>query len=116
MSWVISARAINQSRNRRSILFQNLVVPFIEVRNQEVRVIQDIEKFRPELYGECLRNPRDVIVFEYGEVEIDRSGPDYAVSPSIAEEMLAGIGVVVFVKGMHFAGFEAIAGGATGGV
>jgi hypothetical protein len=64
LAWVVSSCTVNHSVNRRSGSGENLVVPFIKVRKQEVRVIQDIEKLRPELDVEALRNPMDGEVLE----------------------------------------------------
>ena len=92
LAWVVSSRTVNHSVNRRSSSGENLVVPFIKVRKQEIRVIQDIEKLRPELDVEALRHPMDGVVLEEGEVKVERGGPDYRIPPGIAEELLAAIG------------------------
>ena len=49
-------------------------------------MIQNIEKLRPKLRIEAIRNPLDVIVLEQGKIEIHQSGSDECIPAQIAAE------------------------------
>src|SRR5207302_353565 len=54
-----------------------------------VGVIQDIEELRPELYIEALRNSPDVVVLEYGKVQIRQARSHQRIAAGIASKVVA---------------------------
>src|SRR5580704_6216644 len=56
-------------------------------RHGEVRVIQDIEELCPELHVEIFRHSHDVVVFEYGEIQVRCTRPDHAIASGIAPQI-----------------------------
>ncbi len=68
-------------------------MPVIQGRG-EVRPIEDIEELGPELYVERIRNSLDVVVFEYGKIQVQKPRPDDGVPPQVPPER-NGIGYVL---------------------
>src|ERR1700680_4623146 len=58
---------LTRGAGRRSSRIENVGV-IGEYRHGEVRVIQDIEKLRPELHVEILRNPPHIVILEKGKI------------------------------------------------
>ena len=52
----------------------------------EIRVIQQVEKFRPELHIEGVGNSLDVVVFEYRKIEVYQSRADQCVPTKVAAQ------------------------------
>ena len=59
-------------------------------RGSEVRVIQDVEEFRPELDGESLRDFWKLSVLDDGEIEVHQAWSDDGVAPEISQKVDAG--------------------------
>src|SRR6202165_3618053 len=57
---------------------------------RKVGVIQDVEKLRPELHTEALRDPWDREVLVQREVQVDQRRPDNTIATGIAHEIRAG--------------------------
>ena len=53
-------------------------------RRSEIRVIQNIKKFCAKLHIKSVRDSLDVVVFEYGKIEIYQSRANYCVAAQIA--------------------------------
>jgi len=49
-------------------------------------VIQNVEKLRPKLDIEAVRDPFDVVVLEQGEIEVHQSGSDECVPTQVPAE------------------------------
>ena len=60
-------------------------IPVIQGR-REVRPIEDIEELRPELYVERIRNSLDVVVLEYGKIQIQKPRSDDGVPPEVSTQ------------------------------
>jgi hypothetical protein len=52
---------------------------FVVDRRQIIGVIQNVEELRAELDVETLRDPADVVVFEYHEIEIREARPNQGI-------------------------------------
>ncbi len=87
----ISACRINRTRatDRRSVLVEQSAV--VEWR-LEVGVIENIEELCTELHVEALRNPLDVVILEYGKVQVDDTGTVDFVTSRITQEIHTGVG------------------------
>ena len=56
-------------------------------RGSEVRVIQDVEKFRPELDGESFRDFWKFSVLDHGEIEVQQAWSNDRVAPEISQKV-----------------------------
>jgi len=63
-------------------------VPIVE-RRREIRVVDNVKKFRPELYVEHIGDFFDVIVFEEREIKIHQSRTDNSVPAEISPQVQA---------------------------
>src|SRR5712691_694369 len=56
-------------------------------RHGEVRMIQNIKEFRPELYVEVLRNLLNRVVLKHGEIQVRRPRPRQEVATGSASKV-----------------------------
>ena len=58
-------------------------------RHSEIRMIQDIKKFRPELHVEILRDSFDVIILKHRNIQVRRSWSNQNVAAGITHQIEA---------------------------
>src|SRR5437016_3977846 len=63
---------------------------WVQCRRSKISPVQDIEHLRPKLYVERLRDSRDVVVLQHGEIDAEQSGSD----DRIASQVAANVGTV----------------------
>src|SRR5260370_4954325 len=78
-------RGFNQARicERRSPRIENVLVL---KRRRKVRAVKWIEKLRPELQVEEVRDPLDVIVFHHGKIKVQHPRAGQRVSAQVASK------------------------------
>jgi hypothetical protein len=77
------------STTRRSVQLENLGLAGVKKRQgrPEVGVIHDIEKLRPELHAEALRNLLHGEVLVQREIQVDHRGTGDAIAAGIAQQI-----------------------------
>src|SRR5260370_36908098 len=75
----------NQARicERRSPRIENVLVL---KRRRKIRAVKRIEKLRPELHVEDVRDPLDVIVFHHGKIKVQHPRAGQRVSAQVASK------------------------------
>src|SRR5882762_11963844 len=59
-------------------------------RRGEVSMVENVEEFRPELRVEIFRDAPNVIVLEYGNVQLGHAGANQAVATQVSPLVHAG--------------------------
>src|ERR1700676_47487 len=60
-------------------------IPVIQGR-REIRPIEYVEELRPELYVERVRNSFDVVVLEYGKIQVQKLRSNKRIPPQVSPE------------------------------
>src|SRR5260370_11601920 len=78
-------RGFNQARicERRPARIVNVLV---RKRRRKIRAVKRIEKLRPELHVEDVRDPLDVIVFHHGKIKVQHPRAGQRVSAQVASK------------------------------
>src|SRR5437899_8773578 len=57
---------------------------WVQCRRSKISPVQDVKHLRAELHVEGLRDPRDVVVLQHGEIDAEQSGSDDRIASQVA--------------------------------